>query len=110
VSTPRSKVLFEVNRCGPVRLTDLARTVGITQGTASTLIDALVREGLVERFADDSDRRVTLLQTTDAGHTQAEAWSTAYTAAAHELFSILSAKEQLLLTELLHRLADSVSD
>lgn len=110
MSTPRSKVLFEVNRCGPVRLTDLARTVGITQGTASTLIDALVREGLVERCADDSDRRVTLLQTTATGRRQAETWASAYTAAAHELFSILSAKEQLLLTELLHRLADSVGD
>ena len=110
MSTPRSKVLFEVNRCGPVRLTDLARTVGVTQGTASTLIDALVREGLVERCADDSDRRVTLLQTTDTGRRQAETWASAYTAAAYELFSILSSKEQLVLTGLLHRLADSVAD
>ncbi|MCV7178622.1 MarR family transcriptional regulator [Mycolicibacterium sphagni] len=110
VSTPRSKVLFEVNRCGPVRLTDLARTIGITQGTASTLIDALVREGLIERSPDDSDRRVTLLKTTTAGRAQAEAWATAYTAAAEELFSILSSKEQLVMTDMLHRLADSVTD
>ncbi|WP_325096749.1 MarR family winged helix-turn-helix transcriptional regulator [Mycolicibacterium vinylchloridicum] len=108
MSTPRSKVLFEVNRCGPVRLTDLARTVGITQGTASTLTDALVREGLIERFADESDRRVTLLQTTATGRRQAETWASAYTAAAYELFSILSGKEQLALTELLQRLADSI--
>ncbi|WUI29240.1 MarR family winged helix-turn-helix transcriptional regulator [Mycobacterium sp. NBC_00419] len=110
VSTPRSKLLFEVNRCGPVRLTDLARAVGVTQGTASTLTDALVREGLVERCADDSDRRVTLLQTTAAGRRQADAWAVAYTAAADELLGVLSTKEQVLLTELLNRLADSVSD
>jgi DNA-binding MarR family transcriptional regulator len=108
VSTPRSKVLFEVHRRGPVRLTDLARTVGITQGTASTLIDALVREGLIERCADDSDRRVTLLQTTPAGRQQAEAWASAYTSAAAELLGVFSPHEQQMFTELLHRLADSV--
>lgn len=93
-----------------MRLTDLARTVGITQGTASTLTDALVREGLVERFADDSDRRVTLLKTTPAGRRQADTWATAYTAAADDVFAVLSAKEQLQLTELLIRLADSIRD
>lgn len=93
-----------------MRLTDLARAVGVTQGTASTLTDALVREGLVERCADDSDRRVTLLQTTAAGRRQADAWAVAYTAAADELLGVLSTKEQVLLTELLNRLADSVSD
>ncbi|GAY15509.1 hypothetical protein MSZK_22350 [Mycobacterium sp. shizuoka-1] len=99
-----------MDRCGPVRLTDLARTVGITQGTASTLVDALVRDGLVERCADDSDRRVTLLQTTATGRRQAQTWAVAYTAASHELFGVLSGDEQVVLTDLLHRLADSVGD
>lgn len=108
VSTPRSKVLFEVSRRGPVRLTDLARAVGITQGTASTLIDALAREGLIERQADDSDRRVTLLQTTAAGQRQAESWAAAYSSAAEEVFAVLSGADQVMLTELLQRLADSI--
>ncbi|MGD9516394.1 helix-turn-helix domain-containing protein, partial [Mycolicibacterium sp.] len=37
----------------PVRLADLAREVGISQGTASTLVEALVRVGLVARGVDD---------------------------------------------------------
>lgn len=53
---------------------------------------------------------MTLLQTTATGRGQAETWASAYTAAAHELFSILSGKEQLALTELLQRLADSIDD
>ena len=57
VSTPRSKVLAEIQRLGPVRLADLARAVGITQGTASTLVDALVRDQLVVRSTDADDRR-----------------------------------------------------
>ncbi len=99
-----------MSRLGPVRLTDLARAVGITQGTASTLIDALAREGLIERRADDSDRRVTLLETTAAGQRQAQSWAAAYTEAADELFGILSSAEQQALTEMLNRLADSLSD
>ena len=110
MSTPRSKVLLLVERMGPVRLTDLARAVGITQGTASTLADALVREGLVERCADDSDRRVTLLQTTPTGRLQAQSWGRDYAAAADELLGFFSDNEKKLLTELLHRLADSLVD
>ncbi|WP_236147686.1 MarR family winged helix-turn-helix transcriptional regulator [Mycolicibacterium sp. CH28] len=108
VSTPRSKVLFLVERLGPVRLTDLARAVGITQGTASTLADALVRDGLIERCADDSDRRVTLLQTTPTGRRQAQSWGRDYAAAAGELLDFFSDDEKELLTQLLHRLADSI--
>lgn len=49
VSTPRSRLVVEVARSQPVRLTELALAVGIAQGTASTLVDALVRDGLLER-------------------------------------------------------------
>jgi len=108
VSTPRSKVLFEVDRLGPVRLTDVARAVGITQATASNLAEALVRDGLVERHADHSDRRATLLTTTPAGRRQARSWALDYAMAAEELLGFLSPKEQTLLTESLNRLADRI--
>ena len=108
VSTPRSKVLFEIDRLGPVRLTDVARAVGITQGTASTLAEALVRDGLVERRVDETDRRATLLTTTPAGRRQARSWAHDYAAAAEDLLGFLSAKEKALLTESLNRLADRI--
>lgn len=108
VSTPRSKLLVEVDQRGPVRLTELARAIGITQGTASTLADALVREGLVERCTDDSDRRATLLTTTAAGRRQAHAWAHDYAEAAEELLGFFSVKEKALLTESLNRLADRI--
>jgi DNA-binding MarR family transcriptional regulator len=59
VSLPRSRALVEVTRLGPIRVTDIASAVGIAQGTASTLLDALVRDGLVARSEDPADRRVT---------------------------------------------------
>jgi DNA-binding MarR family transcriptional regulator len=93
-----------------VRLADLARAVGISQGTASTLAEALVRDGLVARGADDTDRRVIRLTTTPTGTTQAAAWLDDYVHAAQEVFASLDAAEQRVLTGLLSRLADALDD
>lgn len=108
VSTPRSKLLAEVARMQPVRLADLARAVGISQGTASTLVEALVRDGLVARNTDDADRRAIRLTTTPAGAKQARAWLVDYVRAAGEVFGGLTPTEQRSLTRLLTRLADSL--
>lgn len=109
VSTPRSKLLAEVQRLQPVRLADLARAVGVTQGTASSLVDALVREGLVERAPDANDRRAVRLTTTPTGAAQAKRWLSDYAAAAQELLRGLTRDEQETLTRLLTKLADSLS-
>ncbi|MBE1878249.1 MarR family winged helix-turn-helix transcriptional regulator [Myceligenerans pegani] len=89
VSFPRARVLVEVARLGPIRVTDVAAAVGIAQGTASSLLDALVRDGLVERVQDSADRRVTKMVATPEGEQQSETWLQAYQAAAEELFAPL---------------------
>lgn len=63
--------------------------VGIAQGTASTLLEALVRDGRVARSEDSADRRVTKMVATPKGVQQAELWQRAYKAAAEELFAPL---------------------
>ncbi|WP_328491582.1 MarR family winged helix-turn-helix transcriptional regulator [Streptomyces sp. NBC_00414] len=88
-SLPRSRVLVEVARLGPIRVTDVAAAVGIAQGTASTLLEALVRDGLVARAQDPADRRVTKVLATSEGARQADAWLQAYEAAAEDLFAAL---------------------
>lgn len=108
VSTPRSKLLAEVARMQPVRLADLAREVGISQGTASTLVEALVRDGLVVRGVDDNDRRAIRLTTTPEGETQARNWLRDYVVVAGEIFGCLTAEEQRQLTRLLDRIAESL--
>jgi len=108
VSTPRSKLLAEVARMQPVRLADLAREVGISQGTASTLVEALVRDGLVARGVDDNDRRAIRLTTTPEGETQARNWLRDYVVVAEEIFGCLTTAEQRQLTRLLDRIAESL--
>ncbi|WP_432927400.1 MarR family winged helix-turn-helix transcriptional regulator [Microbispora sp. CA-135349] len=101
VSTPRSRLVVEVARSQPVRLTELALAVGIAQGTASTLVDALVRDGLLERQASAGDRRSVLLRVTEQGAALAQDWTTSYELAAQELFRPLTPEQLSTLVDIL---------
>lgn len=50
-----------------IRVTQLAHALGIQQATASNLVDALDRKGLVERRRDQRDQRVVSLFLSEAG-------------------------------------------
>ena len=104
VSTPRSRVVVEVARSQPVRLTELANAVGIAQGTASTLVDGLVREGLLERRPSPDDRRSVLLHVTPDGEALAREWVASYQRAAAELFAPLDDDELVALLDALRKL------
>lgn len=104
VSTPRSRLVVEVARSQPVRLTELAHAVGIAQGTASTLVDGLVREGLLERSPSADDRRSVLLHVTPDGAALARDWLTSYQRATEELFAPLDDDELATLAEMLRKL------
>jgi len=101
LSMPRFHLLVELARHGPLRLTELGSRVGISQGTASTLAEALVRDGLIKRSTDPHDRRATELAITESGHQRAQAWLHDYELAAQEIFAALPADQwSTLLTSL----------
>ena len=52
---------------GGPRVSDLARRLGVTPPTASTLVDRLVERGLVDRREDPFDRRQQRCRLTPAG-------------------------------------------
>lgn len=54
------------------RLTELAEQAQVTKQTASLLVAALERQGLVERVPDPSDGRARLIKLTDRGLLAAE--------------------------------------
>jgi DNA-binding MarR family transcriptional regulator len=54
------------------RLTDLAEQAQVTKQTASLLVAALEREGLVERVADPADGRARLIRFTHRGQAARE--------------------------------------
>jgi len=54
---------------GPARITDISRAQGMARANASTMVERLVRKGLVERASDPGDRRVALACLTNEGRT-----------------------------------------
>lgn len=84
--------------------------LGITQGTASTLAEALVAAGLVERQAVPEDGRASRLVITETGRSRAEAWMADYATVAEELFGVLTPAQQAELRAVLRVLTADVSD
>lgn len=76
LSQTRLQVLRAVE-AGATRVQDVADALWASMSTASRNVDALVRDGLVDRRADPEDRRASHLQVTRAGAErleQVDAW------------------------------------
>jgi DNA-binding MarR family transcriptional regulator len=84
-----------------LRLAAVAEAIGIAQGTASEMADTLVRDGLLARAEDPSDRRAVLLEATPSGLARAEQWRGAYERAAADLFGPLGPAQRTELLKLL---------
>jgi len=54
------RAMFILFQAGPTPVGQLGAQLGIGRPAASLLVDALVRQGLAERFEDPADRRRTL--------------------------------------------------
>ena len=67
LSMPRLKALFGIACHGSLTIGGLARELGVSLPTASTLVEALVSNGYASRREDVVDRRRTLAELTPAG-------------------------------------------
>lgn len=62
---------------GPVSTGDIARLTGLTSGSATRLVDRMVKAGIVERHADPHDRRRSLVALAPAARDRiGAAWDT----------------------------------
>ena len=67
LTAPQSGVLRSLARSGPVSSADLSRELCVTPSNITGIIDRLEKKGLVQRNRKKGDRRVTLIQLTEAG-------------------------------------------
>lgn len=67
VSGAQLWVLAELSKRPGIRVTDLARAMGVHQSTASNLIDPLEKRGLIQRDRSLQDQRVVHLSLTRGG-------------------------------------------
>ena len=63
----RARLLFALNRRGPLTQTELAQELEIETPTLVRLLDGMEKQGLIERRADETDRRAKRIHMTPEG-------------------------------------------
>ena len=87
---------------------EVARAMNVTSPNVTQLIDALEREGLVERVVSETDRRVSYAQLTDEGRAKCAILVPAMARFMQETSSGISRDEMRELTALLAKLRTSL--
>ena len=100
----QASLLAFLHESGPQSQTALARRLGVGRAAIGTLIDGLEDRGLVERQPDPADRRVWLVQTTQAGKELADPIRESDTELRAQLRAGISREERQQLAQLLLRL------
>ena len=106
-------VLATLRRSGePYQLTptELYNSMMVSSGTMTNRIDKLEKMGLVERLADERDRRGTLISLTDKGFELIEQAVNAHVENGHRLLSALERKELDDLARLMRQLLVSLEE
>lgn len=79
---------------GPMRLTALAASEGVSQPSMSQLVQRLERQGLAARVSDGADGRAALVAITDAGRALMAERQEALAGRMADLLATLSAEEE----------------
>lgn len=92
----------------PLAMSELARQMDVSESAATSLVDRLVRQGLVERFSDPSDRRVVRVRLAEEALAMASALSSQRRAAAASVFGVLDDTQLRTLVDLLELVATGI--
>jgi DNA-binding MarR family transcriptional regulator len=91
-------------------MNELATLLGLDKSSATGLVDRAERRGLVTRVPSSSDRRVVLVQLTDAGRALVAEASAGFESDVGTLLERLSAPDRSLLVGLISRLLVADAD
>ena len=99
LSASQGAALAVLGAHGPQRMSDLARYLLQQTQTTTDLVDRLEARGLVQRVRHPSDRRVVLVEATEAAHNLLnENWEVSWELM-RETFGLLSDKDLKTLTD-----------
>lgn len=98
-------VLTLVNENPGVTPAELSSALAVSRPYITNTLDKLASRGLVTRDQSAQDRRSQHLRTTDAGRALASRATTLLVDGEKQAFTTLSEVEQMMLAELLHKLA-----
>jgi len=103
-SFAKTKMMIFIDRQGKVRSADLVEAFGFAPRTITEAVDAMEKDGLVERVADASDRRVKHISLTAAGVAVLRLSEPIRKRFGDQLFEVLTAAEKQQLAQLVGRL------
>ena len=106
VSITEIHIIEKIGTHEPTRMSEVARSCGVTLATLTVACDKLETKGLVRRSRDKSDRRVVIVSLTDKGRAAYE-----YHRAFHErmiasVMETLSSEEAAVLADSIGKLQD----
>jgi DNA-binding MarR family transcriptional regulator len=87
-------VLLNVDRNGPMRLSELASSEGLNPTMLSRVVAGMLDDGLLDRISDAGDRRAAWVSVTSAGHRLAQRMRRERTDAVNAAVSGLGARDQ----------------
>jgi DNA-binding MarR family transcriptional regulator len=90
---------------GPLAMRELAKGLEVSESSATAVTDRLVRQGLVERHSDPSDRRIVRLALSPKGADLVTRLDEAAAAKAAETLSVLSDAQLRSLVDILETLS-----
>jgi DNA-binding MarR family transcriptional regulator len=103
-SFARTRILLLINRRGPLRSTDIATALGHAPRTVTEAIDALERDGLVRRDADQNDRRAKRISLTGSAKAVIEEADSSRRTFVEDVFGVLSFAECRTFVSLIDRI------
>jgi DNA-binding MarR family transcriptional regulator len=102
------RVLADAGSKG-VKLNEISQQLCVTSGNVTGLIDRLAEAGHLERIPHPEDRRITLAVLTPAGRDLFEQVYPLHVVRIRKVMSALTAEEQVLLADLVARVADQAA-
>jgi DNA-binding MarR family transcriptional regulator len=109
MTVPRASLLLGLTlKNQPAGMSELGESLGMSPRNMTVLVDGLEKEGLVRRVSHQHDRRIKLVELTQAGRQVAEQELGPSQLAAAALFDDFTPEERGELLRLLEKVADSL--
>lgn len=100
------RIVMQLYRQGPAKISDIADWTGISLPTASEQIDGLVDAGMAERKINPEDRREVLVELTPKAMELADYFWNLQRARVEQVFARFSPEEQPLVVRILEAFAE----
>ena len=93
---------------GGCKQRDISRLMFVSRANITGLIDQLVRRGLVERTADQNDRRVWIAKITKKGEALLESYLPGYYKELKDLLAVFSKADKAMFNRFLEKLQNTI--